>query len=49
LFLKLKEIIKGTHFGDVEAIKRAVTMKLKAILEESFQESIGIEEKNGKM
>jgi len=40
LFLKLKEIIKGTHFGNVEAIKRAVTMKLKAIPEESFHESI---------
>ena len=24
---KLKEVIKGTHFGDVEAIERAVTMK----------------------
>ena len=24
---KLKEVIKGTYFGDVEAIERAVTMK----------------------
>ena len=40
LFLKLKEVIKGTHFGDVEAIRRTVTMKLKAIPKESFQGSI---------
>jgi len=40
LFPKLKEVIKGTHFGNVEATKRAVTMKLKVIPEESFQEPI---------
>jgi len=38
LFSKLKEVIKGTHFGDVEAIKSVETMKLKAIPEISFQE-----------
>jgi len=36
LFPKLKEIIKGTNFGDVEAIKRAVTLKLNVIPEESL-------------
>jgi len=40
LFPKLKKDIKETHFGDAKAIKRAVTMKLKAIPEESFQGSI---------
>jgi len=40
LFPKLQEVIKEAHFGDVEAIKRAVTVKLKEIPEESFQESI---------
>ena len=37
LFPKLK-ISKGDHFPDVEAIKNAVTMELKHIQEESFQE-----------
>jgi len=37
---KLKQIIEGTHFKDVEATKRTVTIKLKAIPEESFPESI---------
>jgi len=40
LFPKLKEVIKGTHFGDIEATKRAMTMKPKVIPEESFLESI---------
>jgi len=40
LFPKLKEVIKETHFGDIEAIKRAMTIKLKAIPEESFHGSI---------
>ena len=38
LFPKLKGIIKGTHFEGVEAIKRAVTMELRGIPEESFQQ-----------
>jgi len=40
LFPKLKKVIKGTHFGDVEASKRAMTMKMKTIPGESFQESV---------
>ena len=40
LFPKLKKVIKGTHFGDVKNIKRAVIIKLKAIPEETFQKSI---------
>ena len=38
LFLKLKEVIKGVRFPDMEAIKKAVTTELKRIPEESFQE-----------
>jgi len=37
LFLKLKGVIKGTRFRDVDAIKRAVTMELRRIPGESFQ------------
>lgn len=40
LFPKLKGIINGTHFEGVKAIKRAVTMKLRGIQEESFQQCI---------
>ena len=40
LFLKLKEVIKGTRFQDSEAIKTAVTRELWAILEKSFQECV---------
>ena len=40
LFLKLKEVIKGTRFQDSEAIKTAVTRDLHAIPEESFQECV---------
>lgn len=40
LFPKLKGVIKGVHFPDVEAIKKAVTTELKRIPEESFQECI---------
>jgi len=39
-FPKLKEVIKGTRFQDSEAIKTAVTRKLRAIPEESFQECV---------
>ena len=38
LFPKLKEVIKGVRFPDMEAIKKAVTTELKRIPEESFQE-----------
>ena len=37
LFPKLKGVIKGTHFSDVEAIKTAVTAELRRIPAESFQ------------
>ena len=37
LFCKLNKVVKGKLFGNVETIKRAMTMKLKAIPEESFQ------------
>ena len=40
LFPKLKGIIKGTHFDGVEAIKRTITMELRGIPEESFQQCI---------
>ena len=36
LFPKLKRVIKGTRFPDVEAIKRAVTTELRGIPEEAF-------------
>ena len=38
LFPKLKGVIKGTRFEDVEDIKMAVTTELRVISEESFQE-----------
>ena len=38
LFPKLKEVIKGVRFPDMEAIKKAVMTELKYIPEESFQE-----------
>ena len=38
LFPKLKEIIKGTCFEGVEAIKRALTTELRVTPEESFQQ-----------
>ena len=34
---KLKGVIKGTRFPDVEAIKRAVTTELRRIPEEAFR------------
>jgi len=37
LFPKLKGVIKGTRFADVDAIKRAVTVELRRIPRESFQ------------
>ena len=40
LFSKLKEVIKGTHFQNSDAIKTAVTKDLRAIPENSFQECV---------
>ena len=40
LFPKLKGVIKGIRFPDVEAIKRAVTTELRRIPEEAFRECI---------
>ena len=37
LFPKLKGLIKGTRFPDLEAIKMAVTTELQRIPEEAFQ------------
>ena len=37
LFPKLKAVIKGTQFPDVEAIKRAVMTELRRIPEEDFR------------
>ena len=37
LFPKLKGVIKGTRFPDVEAIKRAVTTELRRIPAETFR------------
>ena len=45
LFFKLKEIIKGTHFEGMEAIKKAIMTELKGIPEESFQQHIEVWEK----
>ena len=42
LFPKLKGMIKGTRFPDVEAIKRAVTMELRRIPEEAFRGCIEV-------
>ena len=37
LFPKLKGVIKGTRFPDLEAIKRAVMTELRRIPEEAFR------------
>ncbi len=42
LFPKLKGVIKGTRFPDVEAIKRAVTTELRRIPEEAFRGCIEV-------
>ena len=39
-FPKLKGVIKGTRFDNVETIKRSVTTEIRGILEESFQQCI---------
>ena len=36
IFPKLKSVIKGTHFPDLEAMKRAVKMEIRRIPEEAF-------------
>ena len=41
LFPKLKEVIKGTRFQDLEAIKTDVMRELRAIPKESFQKCMG--------
>ena len=40
LFPKVKNIIKGTQFSSMDAIKNAVTKELWGILQESFQKCI---------
>ena len=40
LFSKLKQVLKGTHFGDVEAIQKATMAELKRIPEEAFWDCI---------
>ena len=36
LFPKLKTVIKGTHFPELEAMKRAMKMEIQRIPEEAF-------------
>ena len=38
LFPKIKSVLKGTHFSDIDSIKKAVTTELKKIPENVFQE-----------
>ena len=38
LFPKIKPVLKGTHFSDIDSIKKAVTTELKKIPENVFQE-----------
>ena len=38
LFPKIKSVLKGTHFSDIDSIKKAVTTELKKIPENAFQE-----------
>ena len=42
LFSKLKRIFKGTHFENMEAIKRTIVTQLRSIPEESFQQCIEV-------
>jgi len=37
LFPKIKEILKGRHFGDIDDIRRNTTAALKAIPQNQFQ------------
>ena len=38
LFLKIKSVLKGTYFSDIDSIKMAATTELKKIPENAFQE-----------
>ena len=38
LFPKIKSVLKGTHFSDIDSIKKAVMTELKKIPENAFQE-----------
>ena len=38
LFSKIKSVLKGTHFSDINFIKRAATTELKKIPKNAFQE-----------
>ena len=38
LLPKIKYVLKGTHFSDIDSIKKAVTTELKKIPENAFQE-----------
>ena len=38
LFPKIKSVLKGTHFSDIDSIKMAATTELKKIPENAFQE-----------
>ena len=38
LFPKIKSVLKGTHFSDIDSIKMAATTELKKISENAFQE-----------
>ena len=49
VFPKLKGVIKGTRFSDVEAIKRAVTTELRRTPEEAFRGGIEVEEEDGQV
>ena len=37
-FLKIKSVLKGTHFSDIDSIKMAAMTELKKIPENAFQE-----------
>ena len=39
-FPKIKSVLKGTHFSDIDSIKKAKTTKLKKIPKNAFQECI---------
>ena len=45
LFCKIKFVLKGTHFSDIDSIKMAATMELKKIPENAFQECFELRKK----
>ena len=49
LFPKVKEVIKGVHFPDMEAIMKAVTTELKCILKNPSGVYGGMAEQNEKV